>query len=621
MGVVFGDIGTSPLYAVGLLFAHRLAAPTPVEIVGGISLILWTLTLIVAFKYAFLVLRADNDGEGGVFALYGLLDRFNRKGRSWLAWALLLGAGLLFGDGIITPAISVLSAVEGLAVAAPGLSRFVIPVTLGLLAGLFWVQHRGSRAVGQLFGPVMLTWFAVIAVLGALQIAAHPAILGALSPVHAARLLIHGNLSANLLLLGGVILVVTGGEAMYADMGHFGAAPIRRAWFAIAFPALLLTYLGQGAYLLTDPARAGPGLLFHLVPDAFLFPFIVLATVSTVIASQALISGTFSLISQAIALGLFPQLQVRHTHRGQAGEVYVPFINWLLFSGCVALVAGFGSSAALGSAYGLAVAGNMLMTSLAMMVLARKVWKWSSFLASLVFVPLVMIDAGFVIANSAKVLEGGYVPLCIGLAVFSTMLVWHWGRAKTLTAYLSRRALPMPEVFAIHRAADQFIEQTAVLMIPAHNCAKRTRRAPALLQLLWERNGVLPRNIIFVHVDHPKVPFIHEDRFETTLLEDNPNGRLVRVEMRFGFMEVPDVELGLQKLAQQSEIRLEPDHKRWNVHVVREHLAPARDMGVIRAIRFRAYEFLRLISQPTYYHYGLGYDVPLSVEILPVHFS
>jgi KUP system potassium uptake protein len=201
------------------------------------------------------------------------------------------------------------------------------------------------------------------------------------------------------------------------------------------------------------------------------------------------------------------------------------------------------------------------------------------------------------------------------------MLVWHWGRAKTLAAYLSRRALPMPELFAIHRSADHFIEQTAVLMIPAHNCAKKTRRAPALLQLLWERNGALPRNIIFVHGDHPKVPFIHEDRFETTVLEDNPNGRLVRVEMRFGFMEVPDVELGLQKLAQQSEIRLEPDHRKWNVHVVREHLAPARDKGPIRAFRFRAYELLRLISQPTYYHYGLGYDVSLSVEILPVHFS
>lgn len=621
LGVVFGDIGTSPLYAVGLLFAHRLVAPTPAEVIGGISLILWTLTLVVAFKYAVLVLRADNDGEGGVFALYGLLDRFNRNGRSLLAWALLLGAGLLFGDGIITPAISVLSAVEGLSVAAPSLSGFVIPLTLGLLAGLFWVQHRGSRAVGRLFGPVMLTWFAVIAVLGVMQIAAHPAILAALSPMHAVQLLIHGNLSANLLLLGAVILVVTGGEAMYADMGHFGAAPIRRAWFAIAFPALLLTYLGQGAYLLSDPARAGPGLLFHLVPHALLLPFIVLATVSTVIASQALISGTFSLISQAIALGLFPQLQIKHTHRGQAGEVYVPFINWLLFIGCVALVIGFGSSAALGSAYGLAVAGNMLMTSIAMMVLARKVWKWSSLSASLVFAPLVLIDAGFVFANSTKVLEGGYVPLCIGFAVFSTMLVWHWGRAKTLAAYLSRRALPMPEVFAIHRSADHFIEQTAVLMIPAHNCAKKTRRAPALLQLLWERNGALPRNIIFVHVDHPKVPFIHEDRFETTVLEDNPNGRLVRVEMRFGFMEVPDVELGLQKLAQQSEIRLKPDHKKWTVHVVREHLAPASDMGPIRAIRFRAYEFLRLISQPTYYHYGLGYDVPLSVEILPVHFS
>lgn len=621
LGVVFGDIGTSPLYAVGLLFAHRAMAPGSAEVLGGISLILWTLTLVVAVKYALFVLRADNDGEGGVFALYGLLDRFNRKGRSPLAWALLLGAGLLFGDGIITPAISVLSAVEGLSVAAPNLSGFVIPVTLGLLAGLFWVQHRGSRAVGRLFGPVMLTWFIVIAVLGAIKVAEQPTILTALSPYYALQMLIHGDLGANLFLLGAVILVVTGGEAMYADMGHFGAAPIRRVWFMVVFPALVLTYLGQGAFLLSAPAHAGPGLLFHLVPAGLLVPFIALATMATVIASQALISGSFSLISQAIALGFFPQLQIKHTHHGQAGEVYIPFINWLLFAGCVTLVVGFGSSAALGSAYGLAVSGDMLITSIAMLSVALRLWKWGAARAVLVFVPLVCVDASFLFANSMKFLEGGYVPLSIGLAVFSTMLVWHWGRAKTLAAYLSRRALPMPDIFAIHRNADRFVEQTAVLMIPAHNCAKRTRRAPALLQLLWERNGALPRNIIFVHVDHPKVPFIHEDRFETTVLENNPNGRIVRVEMRFGFMEVPDVELGLQKLAREAEIRLEPDHRKWNVHVVREHLAPARDMGPIRAIRFRAYELLRLISQPTYYHYGLGYDVPLSVEILPVHFS
>ncbi|MEO5598886.1 MAG: KUP/HAK/KT family potassium transporter [Novosphingobium sp.] len=621
LGVVFGDIGTSPLYAVGLLFAHQLAAPTQEEVLGGISLILWTLTLIVALKYALLVLRADNDGEGGVFALYGLLDRFNRKGRAPLAWALLLGAGLLFGDGIITPAISVLSAVEGLSVAAPRLSGFVIPVTLALLTGLFWIQHRGTRAVGHVFGPVMLIWFSALAVMGTVQIAQHPEILSALSPVHAVHLLTHGDLSSNLLVLGAVILVVTGGEAMYADMGHFGAVPIRHAWFAVTFPALILSYLGQGAYLLAMPAHAGPGLLFHLVPSGLLLPFIVLATMATIIASQALISGTFSLISQAIALGFFPQLLIRHTHHGQAGEVYIPFINWLLFIGCAGLIVGFGSSSALGSAYGFAVSGNMLTTSVAMYFVARKLWTWNALRAAIVFVPLVLIDGSFVAANSAKFLEGGYVPLAVALVMFGMMLVWHWGRAKTLWAYLSRRSMLMSEVLQLHRTSDRFIEQTAVLMIPAHNCAKRTRRAPALLQLLWERNRALPRNIIFVHVAQPKMPFIHDDRFDTTILEENSNGRIVRVEMQFGFMEIPDVEDGLKHLAEKAEISLEADHRKWNVHVVREHLAPARSMSALRVVRFRAYELLRLISQPTYYHYGLGYDVPLSVEILPVHFS
>jgi len=621
LGVVFGDIGTSPLYAVGLLFAGHESTLSSQDILGGISLVLWTLTLVVAWKYAALVLRADNDGEGGVFALYALLDRFDQKGKALLAWALLVGAGLLFGDGIITPAISVLSAVEGLAVAAPRLSGFVIPATLALLTALFWLQHRGTRSVGHIFGPIMLMWFAAIALLGLAQVIAHPAILAALSPVHAVRLLVHGSLHANLLVLGAVILVVTGGEAMYADMGHFGAKPIRRAWFAVAFPALVLNYLGQGAYLLASPAMAGPGLLFHLVPAGLILAFVVLATLATITASQALISGTFSLVSQAIALDFFPRLHITHTHHRQVGEVYVPFVNWLLFFSCAALVLGFGSSAALGSAYGLAVSGNMLMTSIAMFFVARQLWSWSLLLAATTFVPLVALDGSFLFANSLKILEGGYVPLLIGLAVFTTMLVWHWGRAKTLAAYLSRRAMPMPELLELHRSAGHFVEQTAVLMIPAHNCAVKTRRAPALLELLLERNHSLPRNIIFVHVDHPKVPYVHEDRFETTILEDNRNGRMVRVEMRFGFMEMPDVEQGLRELAQRAEINLEADHRQWTVHVVREHLAPARNMGPFHAMRFRAYELLRLISQPTYYHYGLGYDVPLSVEILPVYFS
>jgi KUP system potassium uptake protein len=621
LGVVFGDIGTSPLYAAGLLFAGEGQPLSRDGIMGGISLILWTLGLIVAVKYALLILRADNDGEGGVFALYGLLDRFHRGRRSFLAWALLLGAGLLWGDGMITPAISVLAAVEGLSVAAPNLTAMVVPVTIALLTLLFWAQHRGTREIGHIFGPVMLVWFVAIAMLGISQILVHPDILAALSPIYALELFVHSAWHTKLLLLGAVILVVTGGEAMFADMGHFGAVPMRRAWFAIAFPALVLNYLGQGAYLLGSPQMGGAELLFHLVPAGWLVPFIILATLATIIASQALISGTFSLVSQAIALGFFPQLHIRHTHHRQAGEVYVPLVNWLLFAGCVALVLAFGSSAALGSAYGLAVSGNMLITTVAMFFVARRIWAWSAARALIVFQPFALIDASFLFANSLKIHEGGYVPLTVGLAVFATMLVWRWGRNRTLAAYLARPAMPMDDVLALHRQSDRFIEQTAVLMIPAFNCAKRTRRAPALLQLLWERNHALPRNIIFVHVDLPKRPFVHEDRFETTILEDNANGKIVRIEMRFGFMESPDVEEGLKRIAQQGQIGLETDHRKWTVHVVREHLAPVAGMSSLRAIRFRFYELLRLVSQPTYYHYGLGYDVPLSVEILPVHFS
>ena len=621
LGVVFGDIGTSPLYAISLLFAHRHGPLSSDLVRGGISLVIWTLTVVVAVKYALLVLRADNDGEGGVFALYGLLDPYHRSGRTVLALALLLGAGLLFGDGIITPAISVLSAVEGLSAVTPSLSGAVIPVTLALLTALFWVQRRGSHAVGFVFGPVMLGWFATIAALGLGQVLRRPDILAALSPLPGLQMLLHGDLRANLLVLGAVILVVTGGEAMFADMGHFGAKPIRRAWFAVAYPALLLCYLGQGAFLLGAPGRADAGLLFHLVPGPLLIPFIILATLATVIASQALISATFSLVSQAIALGLFPRLTILHTHHHSFGEVYVPFINWLLYAGCATLVMTFGSSASLGSAYGLAVSGDMLTTSVAMVFVAHKLWRWTLLHALLVFAPLAFIDVSFLFANSLKIPEGGYVPISIGLTVFGTMLIWRWGRSKTLAAYLARRTMPMAELLDLHRNAERYIEQTAVLMIPAYNTARKTRRAPALMQLLWERNRALPRNMVCVQVVHSRVPYVHEARFETQVLAETPKGRVIQVEMRFGFMEEPDVEAGLERLASHARIALEADHRKWSVYVVHEHLVLAPGSGLLKSMRFRIFELFRLVSRPTYYHYGLGLDVPLSVMILPVRLA
>jgi KUP system potassium uptake protein len=623
IGVVYGDIGTSPLYALNILFSHyRGHTVTPDAVYGGLSLVVWALTIVVTVKYAIFVLRADNDGEGGVFALYGLLDKFNRNGKALLAWSLLLGAGLLVGDGVITPAISVLSAVEGISIATPVLSKAIIPITIVLLTLLFTFQFKGTRGVGRIFGPIMVVWFVVIAIFGVLQIIQQPQILNALNPLYALGFLVHGNLYAGLLAMGAVMLVVTGGEAMYADMGHFGAGPIRFGWFSLVYPALLLNYLGQGAYLLSSAAHVGDNLFFSLAPKALLYPVVALATAATVIASQALISGTFSLTAQAVALGFFPQVRITHTQRTQAGEVYAPFINWALYIGCVALVIAFGSSNALGAAYGLAVSGVMVTTSTAMYVVALHYWKWGRLRAGLVFGALALIDLAFLVANSMKFFEGGYVPLSIGLTIFLVMLTWNWGRRITVAAYRTKRSMKMAELIEIHRTSTNFIDRTAILMVPSRSpVPAEGERTPTLLQLLWTRQGLLPRNIIFVEVVHAKVPYVREDRFAVTTVEQSAKGVIVRVELRFGFMELPDVECALRDPALHEQIHLATSLHGWIVHAANEHLNPSEPMGGLARVRLKLFELLRLISQPAYFHYGLGVDVQLSVEILPVRVS
>ena len=621
LGVVYGDIGTSPLYALDLLFFHHpRGALTPDTVYGGISLVIWALTIVVTLKYALLVLRADNDGEGGVFALYGLLYRFTKQGKSLLAWLLLLGAGLMFGDGVITPAISVLSAVEGLSVATPVFTKAVVPITIVLLTLLFAFQFRGTRDVGRIFGPIMVVWFLVIAGLGLEQILHHPDVLNAFNPAYGLALLTHGGAHAGLLAIGAVMLVVTGGEAMYADLGHFGAAPIRRSWFALVYPALILNYLGQGAYLLSPGAHLAGGLFFSMAPRALIFPLVGLAALATVVASQALISGTFSLTAQAIALGFFPQVKVAHTHHAQPGAVYAPFINWALWMGCVALVIGFGSSSALGAAYGLAESGLMVTTSIAMYLVAVHYWKWGPIRSAALFGVLALIDIGFLVANSLKFMEGGYVPLTIGLLVFLVMTTWNWGRATTATAFAAIRTMPMKELIQRHRSSAALMDRTAILMVPPRaSVHAKAERTPTLLHLLWTRNGTLARNLIFVQVVHVKVPYVHEDRFDVTDIERNDRGCIVRVELRFGFMELPDVEDALKTLAGHHRLNLSEDEHKWIVHVANEHLIADAAMGVRARLQLKLFELLRLISQPTYYHYGLGDDVQLSVEILPVH--
>jgi len=619
LGVVYGDIGTSPLYAVDQVFSGPAGvAATPANVLGSISLAIWTITLIVAVKYALLVLNAQNDGEGGVFALYGLLHKYKNHGALVLLWSLMLGAGLLFGDGMITPAISVLSAVEGLDVATPAFAPYVIPITVALLTALFAIQFKGASRIGVVFGPVLIVWFVVIAVLGVSQIAREPQILAAFNPVLGLAFLARSGLREALLILSAMMLVVTGGEAMYADLGHFGARPIRVSWFAIVFPALLANYLGQGAYMLSGAPVVGGKLFYSMAPAPMLYPLVLLATVATVIASQALISGAFSLASQAIGLGLFPRIAVLHTHRAHAGQIYIPFVNWSLFLGCVALVVAFGSAAALAAAYGLAVAGVMLITSLAMFAIARRYWRWSALRTALVWAPLTAVNAAFLIASSLKFLEGGFVPLSVGAAAFVIMATWRWGRKATFAAYAAKSTMTMAELIALHRGAKFLVERNALLMAP-HPLHHPGDRAPALVALLWERSGVLPRNMIFVEVTHPKVPYIRDNRYHVTVFDrDGDKGSIIGVELRFGFMEEPNVERFLEDMARHRQIDLPSDPSQWIVHVAHENLLPARSMSVFRRLRFRLFLFLRLVSRPAYYAYGLGDEVRLSVEIMPV---
>ena len=620
IGVVFGDIGTSPLYAVDQIFygpAH--VEPTPDNILGCISLVIWALTLIVSCKYAVFVLRANSDGEGGVFALYSLLHKYKTGSRyfPYLLGGLMLGAGFLFGDGIITPAISVLAAVEGLKVATPMFAGAIAPITLVILTLLFAVQHKGTAGVGRIFGPILIVWFAVIALLGVRQIVVRPEILLAFDPFYAFAFLHETEAHRVLLTLGALMLVVTGGEAMYADLGHFGARPIRAGWFAIVFPALIMNYLGQGALLLNAPPAEQAQLFYSMVPEALLYPMVALATAATVIASQALISGAFSLASQAAALGLFPRLNVVHTHDAHEGQIYIPFVNWALYAGCITLVLGFRSSDSLAAAYGLAVSGVMVITSIAMFPIAMRYWRWSLLASGALFGLFTLVNGLFCAASSLKFMEGGYIPLSIGLAVFAVMRTWRWGRKATFAAYTAKHTMTMKMLVDFHKNEKVYMERIALVMTPKH-LSSLNDNAPALLQLLYDRNGILPRHLIFVEVVHRKTPYIHDGRYGIKVFHRDINSSIIAVTLQFGFMEEPNVEAVLEEMAKHREIALPLDEHRWIVHVSFEKLLPSDGMGLLGRARLCLFSILRKMSQPAHYSYGLGDNVQLSAEILPV---
>ncbi len=534
LGIVYGDIGTSPLYAMRECFhgPHAIDV-TPENVFGVLSLIFWALILIISIKYCVFVLRADNRGEGGILALTALatpIKILSRSERKWLVVIGIFGAALLYGDGIITPAISVLGAVEGLNVATPLFAPYVVPVTVVIIVGLFLIQSRGTAKVGRLFGPVMLVWFLVIAALGVTQAVRHPSVFGAFNPLHAFDFFLR-NGRHGFLVLGTVFLVVTGGEALYADMGHFGKRPIRIVWYVLVLPALLLNYLGQGALLIENPAAA-ENPFYRLAQGWALYPLIALATCAAIIASQALISGAYSLTMQAIQLGFMPRLKIEHTSSTEMGQIYIPALNWALMLGCIAIVVGFGSSSNLAAAYGVAVTATMVITTVLLGVVEREKWKWSLVPVVLLTGFFLVIDLAFFGANVIKIPAGGWFPLVVGAGIFLLMTTWKKGR-RILAARLVSLAIPMEEFLRdITRRPPVRVPGTAIFMD-----GTGTGTPPALEHNL-EHNKVLHERVVLLTVKTRQLPHVSpEDRVRVEPLGHN----FYRLTINYGFMEDPDI--------------------------------------------------------------------------------
>jgi KUP system potassium uptake protein len=546
LGIVYGDIGTSPLYALRECFRPAIGlAPTAPTIFGILSLLIWALFLVVTVKYLWVVMRADNQGEGGILALMALAHRdeddlsFSHR-LSPLIILGLLGAAFVYGDGIITPAISVLSAVEGLHVATPFFTPYLVVIAVSILIGLFAAQSTGTGRIGRVFGPIMLLWFVCLAILGVRSVIQSPRILESFSPLHGIRLLME-HPGQGFVVLGSVFLALTGAEALYTDMGHFGREPIRLGWYTIVLPSLLLQYLGQGALLLREPdAVANP--FYLLAPSWLIYPLVGLATIATVIASQALLSGAFSLTQQAIHLGYLPRMGIQHTSAGHIGQIYVPVVNWFLFIGTISLVLLFGSSTNLAAAYGIAVSGTMVMTTLLLYVIARHAWHWPVLVAGTVTGTFLLIDLGFFSANVLKIWQGGWLPLVLGLALLMLMTTWSGGRAL-VTNYLHLAMPPLAQFLEALLARHPVrVPGHAVFLTQSHEITP-----PAFLQNV-RHNQVLHELVVFLKIVTERVPLAPRPQ-QLDIGELAPG--IYRVTVSHGFMEMPNVPLLLQQCHEQ----------------------------------------------------------------------
>ncbi|MCL2449460.1 MAG: potassium transporter Kup, partial [Polyangiaceae bacterium] len=583
---------------------HGVAATTQ-NLFGIVSLIFWSLTMVVTVKYLTFIMKADNRGEGGILALLALAPHEDRRdsGRlGWVAALVIFGAALLYGDGVITPAISVLSAAEGLEVATPKLAPVVVPLTVTVLIALFWVQKKGTARIGVIFGPVMVLWFVVIAVLGAVQITRYPLILGAIHPFYAVQFFVE-NRGQGFMVLGGVVLVLTGGEALYADMGHFGRGPIRVAWFALIMPALLLNYFGQAACLILDPTAAESP-FFSIVPVPLLYPMVALSTLATIIASQALISGAYSLTRQAVQLGFCPRVTIVHTSGHAEGQIYIPEVNVALAIACVWLVLTFKESNALAAAYGIAVTGTMAITSIVYFVVLRKRWKWPLWRAALLVGIFLSFDIPFFASNALKFSPGGWFPIAVALVIFLVMTTWKKGRA-ILGRELAARMLPTDMFLAdVDTHKPHRVPGTAVFM------SSNPQGIPIVLLHHWKHNQVLHETVVLLSVEVETIPEVPEDRrVSVTGL-----GRgFYRVTVRFGFMVTPNVPTIMRRAA---KLGVPCDPARTSYFLGRETLLATGNTNMLRW-RKALFSFVSRNARSATQYFGIPPDrvVELGLQI------
>jgi KUP system potassium uptake protein len=593
LGVVFGDIGTSPLYTFRTVLSLSEHDPTPGVILGLLSLITWTLILVTSIKYAAFAMRIDNHGEGGIMALMSLLVEKGKGGR-WVIFSALIGAALIYGDGAITPAISVLSALEGLEMVFPASQPYILPLTVAVLLALFLIQPFGTARIGKIFGPVMAVWFLAIAALGVRGIVQHPSVLLALNPAYGIAFLF-SNGYTSFLVLGGVFLCVTGAEALYADMGHFGKKPIWLAWYGVVFPSLLLNYAGQSALILAG-ADSKQNLFYTLCPPALQVPLIILAALATIIASQAIITGAFSMTRQAIQLGWLPRLRIKQTAAESYGQIYIGIINWLLMGVTIGLVVFFKSSDKLAAAYGIAVSLTMLMTTGLLFVAMREVWRWSLVSSAVIAFCFLVIDATFLFANLIKVLEGGYIPLLMAAAICTVMLIWHRG-VKAVSASVGEMGVSVDAFFAqLQQKTVPRVAGSAIFLTRTQN------NIPPVMRWHVARNRALQQDVLSLTIDILNVPYVGEE--QRISVEQRAPGYWHGVA-QYGFMEHPDIPRLLQGVSEVNAI-FATDDATW--YVGHETIVAGEGEAGMAAWQRHIFAFMKRNCTHVINHYHLPSD-------------